>query len=531
MLQKSDSQLRSKKYKLKLSEIISVPFGSNTVKDVPEIVFSQEIEPLQGFVLENPNQDAENVTELKKQKEARAKLIESLENEINKERKRGRPLKKKYPETEVLAPDDFLDDSDSEMLSQPKVQSIVETNKKVAPTYGFDYKSWLELLDLEIFLPKARRNENDNNGSDSDEEIKTESDEKHSSSNEDISVNNDTVQHQSPETLQQTLNFLDEQIEDFEMRMLSLKRNQIEDHDSSVLDDVTDEEELEVLEFDNYDDKNDEILDVSQDDDIGEQNDVQESLVLDDLNDDKGSEAPEGDNYIDDGDSEILDEYEENSNDDKESEEVENEDDDEKSDQHDDEVKSNTKTRSTEEDVDHFMLKQSRQPQRNDKLLFFSRDRDSWQIITITSNVNKRFLKHGWYFNFRYLDELEDGSYFHPGKPYWGIVSEDDVVNLDLNGIVPVLDRHPDDSPTTQLDMETVPDPTIASDTIVQMDGAGTPESLTPVNSKEPSPEVSGDTSDQIQDKETENRDDCGEDSSARELRRISRAKHKNELE
>ena len=41
-------------------------------------------------------------------------------------------------------------------------------------------------------------------------------------------------------------------------------------------------------------------------------------------------------------------------------------------------------------------------------------------------------------------------------------------------------------------------------DTIAQMDGAGTPESLTPVNSKEPSPEVIADTSDQIQDKETE---------------------------
>jgi hypothetical protein len=42
-------------------------------------------------------------------------------------------------------------------------------------------------------------------------------------------------------------------------------------------------------------------------------------------------------------------------------------------------------------------------------------------------------------------------------------------------------------------------------DTIAQMDGAGTPESLTPVNSKEPSPEVSADTSDQIDDnKETE---------------------------
>ena len=129
MLQKSDSQLRSKRYKLKLSEIILVPFGSNTVKDFPEIVFSQEMEPLQGFpFIDNHNQHAENVAELKKQKEARAKLIESLENEINKERKRGRLPKKKYPDTEVLVPNDFLDDSDtdsdSEMQSQPKVGGL-----------------------------------------------------------------------------------------------------------------------------------------------------------------------------------------------------------------------------------------------------------------------------------------------------------------------------------------------------------------------------------------------------------------------
>ena len=48
-VQKADSQLRSKRYKLKPTEIIPVPFGNNTVKDVPEIVFSQELDPLHGF--------------------------------------------------------------------------------------------------------------------------------------------------------------------------------------------------------------------------------------------------------------------------------------------------------------------------------------------------------------------------------------------------------------------------------------------------------------------------------------------------
>ena len=63
------------------------------------------------------------------------------------------------------------------------------------------------------------------------------------------------------------------------------------------------------------------------------------------------------------------------------------------------------------------------------------------------------------------------------------------------------------------------------------MDGAGTPESLTPVNSKEPSPEVSPDIAGHMEDKETDNLDESEEDSLARELRRISRAKHKNKLD
>ena len=49
VLQKSDSQLRSKRYELKLTEIIPVPFGSNTIKDIPKIIFSQEIDPIRGF--------------------------------------------------------------------------------------------------------------------------------------------------------------------------------------------------------------------------------------------------------------------------------------------------------------------------------------------------------------------------------------------------------------------------------------------------------------------------------------------------
>ena len=101
VLQKSDSQLRSKRYNLKLTEVVPVPFGNDTVKDVPQIVFSQELDPIQGFPTKPSDDDiGEPIDELKRKKDARAKLIDEIQKEIDKERKRGRPSRKKYPETE-----------------------------------------------------------------------------------------------------------------------------------------------------------------------------------------------------------------------------------------------------------------------------------------------------------------------------------------------------------------------------------------------------------------------------------------------
>ena len=70
-----------------------------------------------------------------------------------------------------------------------------------------------------------------------------------------------------------------------------------------------------------------------------------------------------------------------------------------------------------------IFLNQNHQPQKGDKILFFSKQRDSWQVITLTSGAIKRFLKSGWYYNFLYQDMEEDGTYLHPGQPYWGFLT------------------------------------------------------------------------------------------------------------
>jgi hypothetical protein len=99
-VQKSDHQLRSKSYNLKRSEILPVPFGNNTVKEVPEIVFSQELKPIHGFAFSTGRSETEpkkdstgtkSVEELIKERKTRADLIEHLENELKEDRKRGRP--------------------------------------------------------------------------------------------------------------------------------------------------------------------------------------------------------------------------------------------------------------------------------------------------------------------------------------------------------------------------------------------------------------------------------------------------------
>ena len=83
LLQKSESQLRSKRYKVKLSEIMPVPFGSNTVKEVPEIVFSQEMTPLHGFPVSD-EQQKENDSCGPGKRKVRVKVIQKLKKIVQK---------------------------------------------------------------------------------------------------------------------------------------------------------------------------------------------------------------------------------------------------------------------------------------------------------------------------------------------------------------------------------------------------------------------------------------------------------------
>ena len=113
---------------MKLSEIIPVPFGSSTVKEVPEIVFSQEMTPLYGFPVSDEIEKENGRSDTNKQRKTRDEIIDTLEREIQSKRKRGRPTKKKYPENEVMIPDDFLDEyaEEKDGSSLLKVHNIEE---------------------------------------------------------------------------------------------------------------------------------------------------------------------------------------------------------------------------------------------------------------------------------------------------------------------------------------------------------------------------------------------------------------------
>ena len=151
-----------------------------------------------------------------------------------------------------------------------------------------------------------------------------------------------------------------------------------------------------------------------------------------------------------------------------------------------------------EEETEVF-LNQNHQPQKGDKILFFSKQRDSWQVITLTSGAIKRFLKSGWYYNFVYQDMEKDGTYLHPGQPYWGFLSSDESIPLDPTNVTspPDSDKvdnadNPDD--TEQINRNgtnTAKDQTIAPEhsTIMQLDGGITPESMSPLTSAKTSPE------------------------------------------
>ena len=143
-------------------------------------------------------------------------------------------------------------------------------------------------------------------------------------------------------------------------------------------------------------------------------------------------------------------------------------------------------------------LKQNHQPQKGDKILFFSKQRDSWQVISLTSNAIRRFLKFGWYYNFLYQDMEKDGTYLHPGKPYWGLLSSDEAAQIDPNNVIaslPVENKeehtddvlehvvHIDENEGNIIDVNQAPTTDPVHSSITQVDGGVTPDSLSPLTS------------------------------------------------
>ena len=114
-----------------------------------------------------------------------------------------------------------------------------------------------------------------------------------------------------------------------------------------------------------------------------------------------------------------------------------------------------------DEELIDFELIQNKQPSRGQKLLYYCKRRDSWQIITLTSNVNKHYLSSGWFYNFRFTDGSVGGNYLNINQLYWGLLSENQSEQLNLHLIAPFLNQA----------------------NVDQVDGGITPESLSPEES------------------------------------------------
>ena len=102
-------------------------------------------------------------------------------------------------------------------------------------------------------------------------------------------------------------------------------------------------------------------------------------------------------------------------------------------------------------------LNQAWEPRAGDRIILFNEKIGRWMLVTLTSDKNKYYLKHGNYFNFRGRDKVKGGQYLDTGG-LWGLILNDvDEEAIDLDNIVPLLGGR-----------------------IVQVDGGGTPGSLTP---------------------------------------------------
>ena len=290
---------------------------------------------------------------------------------------------------------------------------MTQKEKQEAPKHGFDYNVWLSLLDLEFVHPKKT----------------------------DAGVETPEIQNEEPEDDVSTRNpsCLDQQIEEFDEQYL-IPRDLFNDDElgpeknstlieTQVHSSDGNEEDLEPLHSSS---KNSSIATTAK-------SGVWDEAVLF-LGEQTSSVELNQDNSECDDDVNVF--------------------------QEGDDIEANEEEAS-DDDMDTLILQQYRQPRKDDKVLFYSIEKESWQIITLTSSAIARFRKEGWYYNFIYSDSKKDGTFLYPGKPYWGLISPEEAAHLDVNKIIPQLANNEGKSQEEH--------------NIKQLDGGVTPESLSPV--------------------------------------------------
>ena len=430
-VQKADSQLRSRRYKLKPTEVIPVPFGNNTVKEVPEIVFSQELDPLHGFSAEFSESSSTMVDtarhsktsvpleHLKKQRNERAKLIKQLEDEIKAGRGRGRPPKPKYPENDTLE-DNSESTNKEEVSNLQTIKSKLKKESKTPPMHAFNYEEWQAMLEFQPYYRQQGNALKDNDEEDSNE-----------NSDKDIDE------------------LLDRDIDPFMESFMAYPRTVVEN-----IDNIADPDSQPTTSEEMDDDSNSFKDNSDKEKRVETLNDTH---TLDEMDD---SETEDGADMLETN----LKEFERSWFSSIDSDEVAN------TQKEDSEHKENNESiiseiEAAEDDDDEEVLEliQNRRPVKNEKILIFCKIRNSWEIVTLLTNAFPRYLSKGWFYNFKFQDGSTAGNYLPPGKPYWGLLTEEQALTMDVNSIIPQLCKN--------------------DERLGQLDGAITPDSLTPDSS------------------------------------------------
>ena len=265
-------------------------------------MFSQEVAHLHGFPPESthPIQNLPSETpvgDLVKQQKIRAELIKEIEKEINRDKRRGRPARKKYPENSLGLPADFLD----AVPGPSGIQCLTSKRKtmKHPPQYAFDYDEWQALLNLQVYEM------------------------------------NDIANDVNPQLI------LEDQVEEDEI-----------DVHEELERDITDQIENNPLVYENNTETD------------AEHEPSPATTAAEDMYSGVSEHDTTDTNVDDESDSDTASSVD--------------------SDRDNFEVSG-----GDDEELIDFELIQNKQPSRGQKLLYYCKRRDSWQIITLTSNVNK----------------------------------------------------------------------------------------------------------------------------------------------